>query len=34
LQVRNEGSEELVLYIYGAPPEQGGADFFADPGDL
>jgi mannose-6-phosphate isomerase-like protein (cupin superfamily) len=34
LQVRNEGSEELVLYIYGAPPEQGGADFFDDPGDL
>src|SRR6266480_5202950 len=26
LQVRNEGGEELVLYIYGAPPEQGGAD--------
>ncbi|HVR13301.1 MAG TPA: cupin domain-containing protein [Gaiellaceae bacterium] len=34
LQVRNEGSEELVLYIYGAPPEQEGADFFDDPGDL
>jgi mannose-6-phosphate isomerase-like protein (cupin superfamily) len=34
LQVRNEGGEELVLYIYGAPPEQGGADFFDDPGDL
>ena len=33
-QVRNEGSEELVLYIYGAPPEQEGADFFDDPGDL
>src|SRR6266576_583685 len=30
LQVRNEGSEELVLYIYGAPPEQEGADFFDD----
>jgi mannose-6-phosphate isomerase-like protein (cupin superfamily) len=30
LQVRNEGGEELVLYIYGAPPEQGGADFFDD----
>jgi len=28
--VRNEGGEELVLYIYGAPPEQGGADFFDD----
>jgi mannose-6-phosphate isomerase-like protein (cupin superfamily) len=30
LQVRNEGSEELVLFIYGAPPEQAGADFFDD----
>src|SRR5436305_12563438 len=28
LQVRNETDEELVLYIYGAPPEQEGADFF------
>jgi mannose-6-phosphate isomerase-like protein (cupin superfamily) len=34
LLVRNEGDEELVLYIYGAPAEQGGADFFDDPGDL
>jgi mannose-6-phosphate isomerase-like protein (cupin superfamily) len=34
LQVRNETGEELVLYIYGAPPEQKGADFFDDPGDL
>ena len=30
LQVRNEGDEELVLFIYGAPPEQAGADFFED----
>jgi mannose-6-phosphate isomerase-like protein (cupin superfamily) len=30
LQVRNEADEELVLYIYGAPPEQAGADFFDD----
>jgi mannose-6-phosphate isomerase-like protein (cupin superfamily) len=30
LQVRNEGEEELVLYIYGAPPDQAGADFFDD----
>jgi mannose-6-phosphate isomerase-like protein (cupin superfamily) len=30
LLVRNEGDEELVLYIYGAPAEQGGADFFED----
>ena len=34
LQARNEGDEELVLYIYGAPPEQGGADFFDDVVDL
>jgi mannose-6-phosphate isomerase-like protein (cupin superfamily) len=34
LQVRNESSEELVLYIYGAPPEQEGADYFDDPGEL
>ena len=30
LQVRNESDEELVLFIYGAPPEQAGADFFED----
>ena len=30
LQVRNEGDAELVLYVYGAPPEQAGADFFDD----
>ena len=30
LQVRNETGDELVLYIYGAPPEQEGADFFDD----
>ena len=34
LQVRNEGDEELVLFIYGAPPEQGGAEFLDDPGPL
>jgi mannose-6-phosphate isomerase-like protein (cupin superfamily) len=34
LLVRNESDEELVLYIYGSPPEQGGADFFEDTGDL
>ena len=28
LQLRNAGNEELVLFIYGAPPEQAGADFF------
>jgi mannose-6-phosphate isomerase-like protein (cupin superfamily) len=31
LQVRNEGEEELVLFIYGAPPEQAGAEFYDDP---
>lgn len=30
LQVRNESDEELVLFIYGAPPEQGGADMLPD----
>jgi quercetin dioxygenase-like cupin family protein len=30
LQVRNETDDELMLYIYGAPAEQGGADFFDD----
>ena len=30
LQLRNAGGEELVLLIYGAPPEQAGADFFDD----
>ncbi len=31
LQVRNDSDEEAVLFIYGAPPVQGGADFFDDP---
>jgi mannose-6-phosphate isomerase-like protein (cupin superfamily) len=30
LQVRNETDEELVLFIYGAPAEQAGADFLDD----
>lgn len=30
LQARNEGEEELVMFVYGAPPEQAGADFFDD----
>jgi hypothetical protein len=34
LQVRNEGDDDLVLFIYGSPPEQAGADFFDDPGEL
>ena len=34
LQVRNESDDELVLFIYGAPPDQAGADYFDDPGAL
>jgi mannose-6-phosphate isomerase-like protein (cupin superfamily) len=30
LQLRNLGSEELVLYIYGAPPVREPAGFFPD----
>jgi mannose-6-phosphate isomerase-like protein (cupin superfamily) len=30
LQVRNEGDDEAVVFIYGAPPVQEGADFFPD----
>jgi mannose-6-phosphate isomerase-like protein (cupin superfamily) len=30
LQLRNAGDEELVLFIYGAPPVREGADFFED----
>ena len=30
LQLRNAGDEELVLFIYGAPPVSEGADFFED----
>jgi mannose-6-phosphate isomerase-like protein (cupin superfamily) len=28
LQLRNAGEDELVLFIYGAPPETGKAEFF------
>jgi mannose-6-phosphate isomerase-like protein (cupin superfamily) len=28
LQLRNAGDEELVLFIYGAPPETGQSEFF------
>jgi mannose-6-phosphate isomerase-like protein (cupin superfamily) len=28
LQLRNAGEDELVLFIYGAPPVSEGADFF------
>jgi mannose-6-phosphate isomerase-like protein (cupin superfamily) len=34
LQVRNESDEELVLFIYGAPPEQAGADMLDDVPEL
>jgi mannose-6-phosphate isomerase-like protein (cupin superfamily) len=30
LQLRNAGDEELVLFIYGAPPVRGQAEFFPD----
>jgi len=30
LQLRNDGDAEVVVFIYGAPPEQTGADFFPD----
>ena len=30
LQLRNAGDEDLVLFIYGAPPVSEGADFFDD----
>jgi quercetin dioxygenase-like cupin family protein len=28
LQLQNAGDEELVLFIYGAPPERAGAEFY------
>jgi len=30
LQLRNESSADAHLFIYGAPPEQGGAEFLPD----
>jgi mannose-6-phosphate isomerase-like protein (cupin superfamily) len=30
LQLRNAGHQELVLFIYGAPPVTGQAEFFPD----
>jgi mannose-6-phosphate isomerase-like protein (cupin superfamily) len=30
LQLRNAGTEELVLFIYGAPPVTGKGEFFDD----
>jgi mannose-6-phosphate isomerase-like protein (cupin superfamily) len=31
LQLRNDSGKEAVVFIYGAPPVQGGAEFFDDP---
>jgi mannose-6-phosphate isomerase-like protein (cupin superfamily) len=28
LQSANHGDEDVLVYAYGAPPEQGGAEFF------
>ena len=30
LQLRNESDEELIVFVYGAPPLQEGADFLDD----
>jgi mannose-6-phosphate isomerase-like protein (cupin superfamily) len=30
LQIRNDGSHDVLLFIVGAPPEQGEADYFPD----
>jgi mannose-6-phosphate isomerase-like protein (cupin superfamily) len=30
LQIRNDTDEELVVFVYGAPPEQAGADMLPD----
>jgi mannose-6-phosphate isomerase-like protein (cupin superfamily) len=27
LQLRNDGDEDVLLFIVGAPPEEGGADY-------
>jgi len=31
LQLRNDTDDEVVVFVYGAPPVQGGADFLDDP---
>jgi len=31
LQLRNDGDEEAVVFVYGAPPVRDGADFLEDP---
>jgi mannose-6-phosphate isomerase-like protein (cupin superfamily) len=30
IQVANEGDEDVTVFIIGAPPEQGGADYLPD----
>jgi hypothetical protein len=30
LHLRNESNGEARLFVYGAPPEQGGAEFLPD----
>ena len=30
LQMRNESDDEVVVFVYGAPPLQEGADFLDD----
>ena len=30
LQIRNDGADEAMLFIVGAPPERAGADFLPD----
>ena len=30
LQMRNETDDEVVVFVYGAPPEQAGADMLDD----
>jgi mannose-6-phosphate isomerase-like protein (cupin superfamily) len=30
LQLRNDGDEDVLFFIVGAPPEEGGADYLPD----
>jgi mannose-6-phosphate isomerase-like protein (cupin superfamily) len=30
LQLRNDGEDDVLFFIVGAPPEEGGADYFPD----
>ena len=30
LQIRNDGADEAMLFIVGAPPQQGGIDTYPD----